>query len=113
LRNRPNKLVYDITFALRFLLGMQMATCEQIRIAYTPWWMTILVTQVCAQFHVIPFLITLKYCLSTVVWVLQNTSIAYRQWKIKTLVSAQKSLIDGVLPETELNLASSLAPLTI
>jgi len=55
---------------------------------YAPaWFSTILLTQVCAEFHAIRFFITLS-CLSTVVWVLQNISISYRQWKVKTLVSA-------------------------
>jgi len=56
--------------------------------------------QVCAEFHVIRFFITLKYGLSAVVWVLQNIRIGYWQWKIKTLVSAQTSLIDRALPKT-------------
>jgi len=34
LRNCPNKLVYDVAFAGRFLHGQQMAACEQIRVAY-------------------------------------------------------------------------------
>jgi len=44
-----------------------MAACELIMVAYVPWWMITLVTQVCAEFHVICFFIALKYCLSTVV----------------------------------------------
>jgi len=31
--NRPNKSVYDVTFALRFLCGKQMDAFEQIRVA--------------------------------------------------------------------------------
>jgi len=37
----------------------------------------ILVTQVCTEFDVTRFFIALKYCLPTVVWVLQN--IGYQQ----------------------------------
>jgi len=65
-----------------------MAACGQIRVAYAPWWSTILGIQVGAEFHVMRFFIALKYCLSTVVWVLQIISIVYRQWKIKTSVLA-------------------------
>jgi len=72
--------------------------CEQIKVANVLWWLTIIVTQVCAYFDVIYFFITLRYCLSTVVWVVQNIIIGYRQWKMKTLVWAQKCLIDKALP---------------
>jgi len=37
LQSHPNKPIYDITFALRFLRGKQMAACEQITVAYVPW----------------------------------------------------------------------------
>ena len=33
----PNKSVYDVTFALRFLCSKQMAACKQIRVAYMLW----------------------------------------------------------------------------
>jgi len=78
--------------------------------------LTIPVTQFCTEFDVIHFFIALKYCLSTVVWVLQNSGIWYRQWKIRTSVAAQRSLTDRVLPKTQSNLASrssNLAQLTI
>ena len=32
LRNCPDKLLYDITFACRLLCGKQMTACEQIRL---------------------------------------------------------------------------------
>jgi len=38
----------------------------------------ILVIRVCAEFNVIRFFIALKYCLSTVVCVLQNSGIDYQ-----------------------------------
>jgi len=43
---------------------------EQTRVASVTWWLTILVTQFCAELDVVWFFIALKYCLSTVVWVL-------------------------------------------
>jgi len=57
-----------------------MATCEQGHCFDYH----ILVTQVCAEFHVIHF-IALKCCRSTVVCVLQNTSISYWQWYKKNI----------------------------
>jgi len=47
LRNRPNKPLYDVTFAGRFLRGKQMTACKQIRVH------AVVVTQVCAEFDVL------------------------------------------------------------
>ena len=88
--NRPNKPVYDITFALRFLRGKQMVAREQTRVAYAPWWLTILGTQVYAEFDVIRFFIALKYCLSTVVWVLQSIGAGYQYEYIYNQYEEQK-----------------------
>ena len=88
-----------------------MVAYEQIRAAYMLWWLTILVNQVCSEFHMLLHrteVLSFNYG-----WVLQNTGIGYWQWKIKKLVSARKSLLDWALPETESNLASSLVQLTI
>jgi len=46
------------------------------------------------------------------VWVLQIIHFDYRQWKMKTSVSAQKSLIDRALPKTKSNAASTSSSLS-
>ena len=79
--NYPNKPVYNVTFTIRFCVRM-MAACKQGH----GFWLPILVTRVCAEFHVMRFFIALKYCLSTVVLVLQNTGIGYQQWKINIYI---------------------------
>jgi len=111
--SRPNAPDYDVTSAHWFLRGKQMAACEQIRVVYMLWWLTILVTWVSAEFHVLRFFIALKYCLWTVVWVLRNIIISYRQWKTKPSIPVQKSIIDQDLHKIKSNLASSLAQLII
>ena len=50
LHNRPNKPVYDVYIHSQVLHGKQMAACELIMAAHVPWWLTILVTQVCTEF---------------------------------------------------------------
>jgi len=64
-----------------------MIACEQTNVAYVPWWLTVFVAQVCTGFNVMRFT-ALMYRLSTVVWAVQNISMGYQQWKIKTSVSA-------------------------
>jgi len=102
--------VHDETFAFRFLRGEQMAACKQV--AYMPWWLTILVTRICAESYGIRFSIALKNWLLTVVWALQNISIDYQKWKIKHRYRP-RSLTDRALPKTQSHSASSLVQLTI
>jgi len=97
--------VYGVTFAQVFC-GEQMVACEQGHGCWLSWRPRYVQN---SMLHI--FFLTLKYCLSTVVWVLQNIGIGYRQWKIKTWVLVQKSVIDRVLPKIRSNLISRVSSL--
>jgi len=106
LHNRPSEPFYDITFAPRF--------CTADGCLWTrPWFLTILVTQVYVEFHVIRFFIALNYCLSTMAWVLQNTGIDYSAMKNKNIGICPKKLIDRALPKIQSNLISRACSLVL